>query len=805
MCQSNLVCRKLSQLVVMCVALAASACGDSGSHSAPNPSPAAVRNYSVNGTVSGLNSGQTVVLYDNDADSVTMSADGAFEFATQIVANGSYSVTIARQPAGQVCTVSNGSGAGMTADVGSVAVNCSTETYNISGNVSGLPSGMQLVLHNNGADALTISHNSNFTFATPVSYDSSYAVTVDTQPASATCTVAGGSGSGVTAEVSSVAVTCSTNTYTVSGSVTGLASGAQVTLNDNGGDPVTVTANGAFAFGTPIAADSGYLVTVGTQPVGQTCSVSSGQGTHVNAPVTSAVVTCSANTYAIGGNVNGLGAGNQVTLNNNGGDPLTVTADGAFVFQTHVAYDGSYHVAVGTQPVGQTCLVSSGDGTHVSAAISNVAVTCTTDTFTIHGTVSGLSGSVVLQNNSADNLTISADGAFDFSMPVSYAAAYNVTVMTQPATQTCTVSNGSSIVTGPVTNVVVSCAANTYTVGGIVSGLVGSVTLQNNGADNLSINSNAPFTFSTPIADGGAYSVTVSSQPAHQACTVTHASNNINGANVTNVAVACVTGASFTVPGNYSFTVPSGVTSLSITSIGGGGGGGGYSGTYVGGVGGDGARVISNLSVTPGQVLSLVVGGGGGGGTNGPSSGGGGYSCGAQGGGGGSTNIGAGTVNQIIAGGGGGGGSGICGDTGMNGGSAGGTGGAGGNGGSNGSSTPAGGGAGGVGGQGGYDFMFHGSPGQNGNGGAGGGGANNGSSILGGSGGSSVGSGVGGGGSFMSAGGGGGYGGGGAGSYYAKGSGAGGSIGPAGTTYAPAGNGGASGIAGGDGSISISW
>lgn len=802
MSRLNFLRGRLPQLAVICATLVLNACDDSGSHSPPNPPTAAARSYSVNGALSGLSSGQTVVLYDNDADSVTLNADGGFKFGTQIVANGSYSVTIAKQPAGQICTVSNGSGAGMTADVTGVAVSCSTETYNISGNVSGLPSGTQLVLRNNGADVLTVSHNSNFTFATPVSYDSSYTVTVDTHPASATCTVAGGSGAGVTANVSSVAVTCSANTYSVTGSVTGLAGGAQVTLNDNGGDPVTVNANGAFTFGTEIAADSGYLVTVGTQPVGQTCSVSSGQGTHVSAPVTGVVVTCSTNTYAISGNVSGLGSGSQVTLNNNGGDPVTVTVDGSFVFPTHVAYDGSYHVTVGTQPVGQTCIVSSGDGTHVNVAVGNVAVTCATDAYTIHGAVSGLSGTVVLQNNSADNLTISADGTFDFPTPVSYGAPYNVTVLTQPATQTCTVSNGSSIVSGPVTNVTVSCAVTTYTVGGTVSGLVGSVTLQDNGTDDLSISSNGAFTFSTPIADGGAYSVTVSSQPAGQTCTVTHTSGHINGADVTNVAVTCASAASFTVPGNYSFTVPGGVTSLTITAIGGGGGGGGYSGIYIGGIGGDGARVVSTLSVTPGQVLSLVVGGGGGGGTNGPSSGGGGYTCGAQGGGGGSTNIGAGTANQIIAGGGGGGGS--C-SSGMDGGSAGGTGGAGGDGGSDGYSIPAGGGAGGVGGQGGDDGMFQGSSGQNGNGGAGGGGASNGGSILGGSGGSSVGSGVGGDGSFMSAGGGGGYGGGGAGTYSAPGSGAGGSIGPAGTTYAPAGNGGTSGIAGGDGSISISW
>lgn len=798
----DLVRCKLAQLVVMSAALALNACNDTGNHSAPDAPPAAARNYSVNGTLIGLNSGQTVVLYDNDADSLTLSVDGAFQFGTQIVANGSYSVTVARQPAGQVCTVSNGSGAGVTGDVAGVAVNCSTDTYNISGSLRGLPSGAQVVLHNNGADALIVSHNNNFTFAVPVSYDGSYAVTVDTQPTNATCTVSGGSGSGVTANVSSVSVTCSADTYAVSGSVTGLAGGAQVTLNNNGGDPVIVNASGMFAFGTPIAADSGYLVTVGTQPVGQTCSVSSGQGTHVSAPVTTVAVICSANNYAIGGNVSGLGTGKQVTLNNNGGDPLTVTSDGAFVFSTHVAYDGSYHVAVGTQPVGQTCVVSSGDGTHVIASISNVVVACTTDTYTIHGTVSGLSGSVILQNNSADNLSISADGAFDFSIPISYSATYNVTVLTQPATQTCTVSNGTSIVTGPVTNVFVSCAATTYTVGGTISGLVGSVTLQNGGADDLSISSNGPFTFATPIADAGVYSVTVSSQPTSQICTVTHASGQFNGANVTNVAVACVSSVSFTVPGNYSFTVPNGVNSLSITAIGGGGGGGGYSGSSVGGIGGDGARVGSTLSVTPGQVLSLVVGGGGGGGANGPSYGGGGYSCGAQGGGGGSTNIDAGTANQIIAGGGGGGGS--CRSV-MDGGSAGGVGGAGGDAAAVVYATPARGGAGGVGGQGGDDYNFPPLPGSNGNGGAGGHGTNNGSSILGGSGGSSVGSGVGANGIYRSAGGGGGYGGGGAGSLSSPGSGAGGSTGPVGTTYAPAGNGGASGIAGGDGSISISW
>ena len=66
--------------------------------------------------------------------------------------------------------------------------------------------------------------------------------------------------------------------------------------------------------------------------------------------------------------------------------------------------------------------------------------------YTIGGTVSGLSDSVVLQNNGADNETLSSDGAFTFSTALSEGSAYAVTVFTQPTGQTCTVTNSSSTV-----------------------------------------------------------------------------------------------------------------------------------------------------------------------------------------------------------------------------------------------------------------------------------------------------------------------------------------------------------------------
>ena len=186
---------------------------------------------------------------------------------------------------------------------------------------------------------------------------------------------------------------------------------------------------------------------------------------------------------------------------------------------------------------------ANGSGTIGSANVTNVAVTCTTkpSTYSVGGTVSGLSGSVVLQDNGGDNLTVAANGSFTFATKLASGAAYAVTVQTNPAGQTCTVASGSgTIASANVTNVAVTCTTNapsTYSVGGTVSGLSGTVVLQDNGGDNLTVTANGTFTFATKLASGAAYAVTVQTNPAGQTCTVASGSGTIASANVTNVAV----------------------------------------------------------------------------------------------------------------------------------------------------------------------------------------------------------------------------------------------------------------------------
>lgn len=244
--------------------------------------------------------------------------------------------------------------------------------------------------------------------------------------------------------------------------------------------------------------------------------------------------------YEIGGTIDGLSG--TVVLQNNAEDDLTLTEDGEFAFSTLIADGDDYAVTVLTQPDDQTCSITNSTGTIAGADVTNVTIVCSSDTYSVGGTLSGLSGTVVLQNNAANDLTLTANGDFTFSTAVADGAGYQVTVKTQPSTQTCSVSSETGTIDGDdVTTVSVVCSTNTYTVGGTVSGLTGTVVLQNNSANNLSVTANGSFTFTTAVADGAAYVVAVLTNPTSPSltCTVANGSGTISGANVTSVTVTC--------------------------------------------------------------------------------------------------------------------------------------------------------------------------------------------------------------------------------------------------------------------------
>jgi hypothetical protein len=506
--------------------------------------------HTIGGTVSGLKTGNSVTLLDNGADALKVTADGRFTFKTPLAPGASYAVTVGTQPAGQICTITNGSGKVPRANVTNVTAICTAApTFTIGGTLSGLTPGALLSLFNNGADQLNLATNGAFAFRLGLLPGAAYNVTIAAQPTGETCTVSNGSGTVGTSNVTTVSVSCKANpTFIIGGTVSGLNTGASVTLLDNATDFLTVSTNGAFTFKTALATGAAYNVTVNTQPVGETCTVTGATGTVASSNVTTVSVSCKANpTFTIGGTVSGLNTGASVTLLDNATDSLTVSTNSTFTFKTALATAAGYNVTIASQPSNETCTITNASGTVASANVSNVSVSCVTNTFTIGGTVNGLNSgaSVTLLDNATDSLTIITNGTFTFKTPLATGATYNVTIATQPTNETCTITNASgTVVSANITNVSVSCATNTFTIGGTVSGLNtgASVTLLDNATDSLTVGTNGAFTFKIALATGAAYSVTVSTQPTGQTCTITNGTGTVASANITNVNVSCSSG-----------------------------------------------------------------------------------------------------------------------------------------------------------------------------------------------------------------------------------------------------------------------
>lgn len=253
-----------------------------------------------------------------------------------------------------------------------------------------------------------------------------------------------------------------TPSFSIGGTVTGL--NGTVVVQNNGGDDLTLTADGNFTFPTALPDGSAYALTVlanPSSPVHQTCTLSNDSGTTNGANVTNIAIVCSTNSYTVGGSAADLTG--TVVLQNNAGDDLSLSANGSFTFATSVADTASYSVTILTQPAGQTCSVGNSSGTVNGNNVINVAVTCSTNVYTVGGTVAGLSGTVVIQNNGADNSTITSNGSFMFATSVADTVSYDVTVLTQPAGQTCSMANSSGTVNGNnVTNVTVTCSTIAY-------------------------------------------------------------------------------------------------------------------------------------------------------------------------------------------------------------------------------------------------------------------------------------------------------------------------------------------------------
>ena len=341
--------------------------------------------------------------------------------------------------------------------------------------------------------------------------------------------------------------------YSVGGTVSGL-SGTAV-LQDNGGDDLTITAGGPFTFATQLAAGAAYNVTVKTSPAGQTCTVTNGTGTMASANVTNVGVACTTSS-------NGPASDSFNRADGGLGSNWTAMSDGAMTIRSQAVAGGN---------AGYSGDIWSGS-TFASDQFSQVQVTSN------QLTAGQWIGPAVRAQNSGQNLYLgiyfwnngspqlrlylrtsgnwtqlgssynSGPLAAGTTLELSAAGSTisflenNVSVIT--VTDTSLTGGAPGIMaygTGQADNWSAAnvAAGLSYSIGGTVSGLSGTVVLQDNGGDTLSVSSNGAFSFATPMPSGSAYSVTVANNPTGQTCTIANGSGTVGTGNVTTVAVTC--------------------------------------------------------------------------------------------------------------------------------------------------------------------------------------------------------------------------------------------------------------------------
>ena len=161
----------------------------------------------------------------------------------------------------------------------------------------------------------------------------------------------------------------------VSGTVSGLGSGLSLALQNNRVDTITVAANGTFTFPTKLPSLGPFSITVLTQPVGQTCTVTRPTGvipTDGNQANTT-TVACAAN--SLGATVTGLAAGSTVTLSN-AGVLLVVNTNGVATFPGILVGGTVFGVSIAAQPAQQVCTLASAGGAITTGIQSLVRLNC---------------------------------------------------------------------------------------------------------------------------------------------------------------------------------------------------------------------------------------------------------------------------------------------------------------------------------------------------------------------------------------------------------------------------------------------
>lgn len=202
--------------------------------------------------VSGM-SGSGLGLKSGDAQR-TVDADGNY-LLDRLASDASYQVQITRHPASptNLCTVTDGTGV-MPASGVVVSVSCTGSYYRVGGTLASLSSSLSIRDAVSGQSLTLSGTDASWSFPTPVSDGSTFAVEISAQPSSPAqaCSLGGAGGTISGSDIASVAISCVTGELGGGGTILGPPAFS--------GTPTVTTVAGR----APPAETAGYLDATGT-------------------------------------------------------------------------------------------------------------------------------------------------------------------------------------------------------------------------------------------------------------------------------------------------------------------------------------------------------------------------------------------------------------------------------------------------------------------------------------------------------------------------------------------------------------
>ncbi len=464
----------------------------------------ATQTFTISGTISGAGgNGATVNLTGAATATVTATSTGAYTFTG--LANGAYTVTPSKTgftftPASAAVTVS---GANATA-------NFATQTFTISGTISGA-GGSGATVNLTGAATATVTANPAGVYSFTGLLNGSYTVTPSKTgftftPASRAVTI---SSANATANFATV-------TYTISGTISGTGgNGATVRLTGTSTASTTASTTGTYSFSVT---NGSYTVT--PSKTGFTFSPAS---TAVTINSANATANFATQTFTISGTISGAG-GNAATVRLTGAATATVTASAAGAYTFSGLTNGSYTVTPSKTGFNFTPASAA-----VTISSANATANFATLTFTISGTISGTGGNgatVQLTGAATATVTANASGAYSFTGLAN--GSYTVT----PSKTGYAFTPTNRAVTISAANATASFATQTFTISGTISGVgISGVTVRLTGSATATATSNTLGTYSFTGLTNGTYTITPSK--TGRAYTPTSRTTSLTTTNVT--------------------------------------------------------------------------------------------------------------------------------------------------------------------------------------------------------------------------------------------------------------------------------